>query len=442
MILTHFKATQIYGFIDCDICFNESVCLLKGENGSGKTTALRLIYAFLSHDLKLLESVEFESCLLEGKLDSGKTFSLSMNKISNNEFEFTFLHQNYPDIKLKFIKSGVDFLSNSQEINNNDILKAFKLLSAPHFLDINRKLFSGVFSPINKNQFILSRLYRDYPFEHPMLGAIKNAQDTLYVLIQNIDKKLLQLESKKPLMNQSFKNNLILNSFEFFDDQEVELIDNHKTLTEMRENAIEAFENMNLNGFVENVNLFFNQLEEIQTNVLENDNKTRGIQTKNAQNLVHYQQWLLNQPQLKRFNQIIQFNKAYKKDREKLYAPIERIKNVVNLFLIKLDKTLIISKNGEIQVEMKNGKKSKFYELSNAEIHIISMVIHLVYFIEINKLNRNIIIIDEVDISIHPSWQLILADVLIDFSNEIQLIFSCNSNVIIESFSNNQVISI
>lgn len=65
MIVKGFKAKSVFGYLDFDISFNQDVSFLVGGNGSGKTTALKLMNALINPNFKELLQIPFKSCLLE-----------------------------------------------------------------------------------------------------------------------------------------------------------------------------------------------------------------------------------------------------------------------------------------------------------------------------------------------------------------------------------------
>ena len=47
-----FKAKRVFGYLDFNIKFNDDISFLVGGNGSGKTTALRLMNALVNPNFK------------------------------------------------------------------------------------------------------------------------------------------------------------------------------------------------------------------------------------------------------------------------------------------------------------------------------------------------------------------------------------------------------
>lgn len=60
MKVSHFEATQVHGYLPITIGFHPDLTFLTGLNGSGKTTALRLLMGLLGPDLPELCSVLFQ----------------------------------------------------------------------------------------------------------------------------------------------------------------------------------------------------------------------------------------------------------------------------------------------------------------------------------------------------------------------------------------------
>ena len=54
LIFKHFSAVGVFGYLDFDIKFNTDISFLVGGNGSGKTTALKLINALSNPSFKEL----------------------------------------------------------------------------------------------------------------------------------------------------------------------------------------------------------------------------------------------------------------------------------------------------------------------------------------------------------------------------------------------------
>jgi ABC-type ATPase involved in cell division len=260
-------------------------------------------------------------------------------------------------------------------------------------------------------------------------------------LVESIEKHTQTIKLKKPIINQEFKNRVLLNSFEFLEQHDLDFIPDYDSLKNRREQAIEAFENFNLTGFLDHVNAFFDQLEVVQRNILEvekNNNKAKI----NFETLHLYQTWFQNQPQLKRINDIIHFNISYQKEIEKLNSPVHQIKSSVNAFLETKHKRLDIDKSGKMTIHFNSGKIGSISEISDGEKRIISILINLIAISEKNKPKNTVFILDEPETGLDKDWQKQLLITLQELRPDTQFIIATNSKNIIKKTKGDCIYSI
>ncbi len=62
--ITRFQVNKLHGYKDFDLRLKDNTIILVGENGTGKTTVLRLLYYFLSGQWSALAKFKFDSLLL------------------------------------------------------------------------------------------------------------------------------------------------------------------------------------------------------------------------------------------------------------------------------------------------------------------------------------------------------------------------------------------
>ena len=86
------QAERVHGYIPLDIQFDEQLTFLTGSNGSGKTTALRLISAILQPNLDMLDSIEFKMVILEFSIES-KRYSIELIR-SKDDLNFDRIEYN------------------------------------------------------------------------------------------------------------------------------------------------------------------------------------------------------------------------------------------------------------------------------------------------------------------------------------------------------------
>lgn len=80
-MLKRYKITNLFGFRTVDIDFTESIKILIGENGLGKTTVLNSLYYVLSQKYSKLSKIEFDE--IELSFTNGMDISFSKDELLN-----------------------------------------------------------------------------------------------------------------------------------------------------------------------------------------------------------------------------------------------------------------------------------------------------------------------------------------------------------------------
>jgi predicted ATPase len=62
--ITQFQVKNLHGYKNYNLVIKDNTIILVGENGSGKTTVLRLLYYFLSGQWRLLSTFQFEQLII------------------------------------------------------------------------------------------------------------------------------------------------------------------------------------------------------------------------------------------------------------------------------------------------------------------------------------------------------------------------------------------
>ncbi|WP_084459030.1 AAA family ATPase [Advenella mimigardefordensis] len=114
MKILRFKASKVHGQYNFDLNFFSGITFLIGINGSGKTTALRLMQAALTIDLSTLTSIKFQKLTID-VLHQDKLFNLEIINAGSNLIFI--LNGEESSVKIPF--SGND--------DRNSILKSERL---------------------------------------------------------------------------------------------------------------------------------------------------------------------------------------------------------------------------------------------------------------------------------------------------------------------------
>ncbi|KAF5068090.1 AAA ATPase domain protein [anaerobic digester metagenome] len=437
MKLLKFRATNVHGYLNYKIDFHERLTFLIGINGTGKTSVLKLILGLISPSFNYINSIDFDEVeLICNEPSKGQIVITAIKNSENNEVKLILkineedplegvfnrisqvqlneLDNDDSNEKMRFIIEAFD---------RHEVVQAIKSLTTPLFLGLDRRVYEGQQIDKMRQSFLFRRRYRHYPQNDPLNISLMEIQEVIYDYVRII-------ASEQPKINQDFKNKILLQSFQFLESQELNIVKDFRELKGKRKEAIDAFENLRITGFTEHINNFFDQLESTLRNLNEIQGKKKGDEI-DIDNIHIFQKWFNNQPQLKRINELITYNLAYQKELDKLYEPIEKTKNIINSFFSESKKELLIEPQGELKVKFKNDKIANIYELSSGEKQIVTMLGHLIYFEEKYKNESGIFIIDEPEVSLHLAWQEIFVDSILTASPRTQFILATHSPAII-----------
>lgn len=435
MIIKRFKADNVHDYLNYEIDFNENLTFLIGINGTGKTSVLKLILGLISPSFNYLNSINYDFALIECLDEDDNSFVISSTKTEDNEYSLELTVNKDKPIQGKIIKLNpvqqryLDFDKDDEHtnliiegFNEQEVVKKIKGLTTPLFLGLDRRVYEGRQIDRMRQSFFFRKKYKNFPTGDPLNISLIDIQEVIFDYYRII-------ASKQPEINQNFKNKILLQSFEFLDSQQINIIDDFKELRDKKQQALDAFDNLNIVGFKSQVDTFFEQLETVLKAINEKrkSNETGEI---NKESIEFFQRWFNNQPQLKRIDKLIEYNQAYQSEIEGLYEPIEKLKNIINTFFSESKKELTINSQGELKVIFKNGKEAEIFELSSGEKQIITMLGHLIFFEEKFKTQKGIFIIDEPEVSLHLAWQEIFVNSILEASPNTQFILATHSPAI------------
>lgn len=153
MLLKNFKAKKVYGYLEFDITFNKDINFLVGGNGTGKTTALKLLNALLVPNFKELLVIPFE--LIELYVEHNRNL-VQIKARSNGEYidlsidgvEKNLNLPNYSQEEFDFYASKKEGIENlidetNRKYADHPIVKKIASLPSPIFLGLERRRETG-----------------------------------------------------------------------------------------------------------------------------------------------------------------------------------------------------------------------------------------------------------------------------------------------------------
>lgn len=405
--ITQFQVINLHGYKNFNLEIKDNTIILVGENGSGKTTVLRLLYYFLSGQWRLLSTFQFEQLIIT--IDDRQhilPFSLLKKKIKSRDvlrrlpppirnellhiwrgddvdsfdMEKIYLAANKLDIPISYLLR--DFDENtpslkeldkiSEEVRNS--LKA-QILYLPTYRRIEQEL-SFIFKGLDVDEF----RKRSSRYEMP-------EKNETYVELIEFGMKDVEFNIKKTLekLKEFTRENL-----------------NNLTLGYLGDVVDRKYAKVNVNQIKDiSDETIDNVLNRIENTILSAENKQHlketiqkvklgGSQREHSKVVTHY------------FIKLM----IFQKDLQEKESQIKKFCDVCNEYMV--DKKLIYdSVNFKFSIKAKTDKKDdidreiELRHLSSGEKQIVSLFSH----VYLSGTKKYFVLIDEPELSLSVPWQ-------------------------------------
>jgi predicted ATP-binding protein involved in virulence len=463
MKLNTFQANKVHGYLNYNIEFYNELTFLIGINGSGKTSALKLILGLISPSFEYLNQIDFEFAELvcstnENEKDiiltatqnkNDNTFLLSIKTPKYTIESKTFRRYNRPENEnydLEEISVIEQNLKEQFEIS--EITRVIREFATPKFLGLDRKIYEGRNIDIRyRNRRIYGQQKAKRRFLEGYSGAPaidSSLEDVQYLIFEYFRK----IAYEQPKISEEFKRKIFQLSFKFNDDHSLESIPSDNiTLLEKKAKVLTAIKDLDINFLDFSANSFFDKMSQLITKrqeLSELQPKDDYKKTEREEFINPFQddsikllmKWINNSSQIKRIDEIINYSQTYQEKISELRSPIKRLENITSKFLKEGGKQIKVADDGEIKVKLKSGKEANVFELSSGEKQIIIMIAHLIF--EEDQKPSGVFIIDEPELSLHIAWQEIFVDSIMEASPKTQFILATHSPSIISKVNREQ----
>ena len=428
MKLIKFSASSVYGYLNFNIVFNKDVSFIVGANGSGKSTAIKLMQSLFLLDLRVLISIPFEKIELSYE-DKGKIHKISSSKDKIN------LRINHSDetapltIALiqreEYINSSYDeeFYSHiEREIITEKTYKKIRATIPPVFLGLDRKSY-GLESELYDSDISLTSRKELYTHRKiisrkhlAITGSLAEALLSVQMILQEQYRKIREFEDKQAVY---LRDRILKSSFKFSSFSDIKNSENKlnwydkKDILKRREEITEAVRKIGSTdrSLISDIDGFFNQLEKLFSRL----SKEEGFSV----------EWLLNKTQIDRISDILEVIDEYNEKTEKMYRPISNFLQAINSFLIDSRKKIEVDTVGRLIVTRADNKKCNIDILSSGERQLLVLIANVM----LNKYTSisRVIIIDEPEISLHLKWQERFSETIISINPETQFVLATHS---------------
>jgi ABC-type lipoprotein export system ATPase subunit len=358
MTLDSFSIINLFNESTINLKLNDNKLIIVSENGSGKTTILRILYLFISKQWAKLSEYEFES--IEANINK-KSYSFSKKDFVIETFDqsiFNKISEEYPTYKSFINEILPKYGSNILKINN-PILED---IENEH--DVPKSLLLSIIDKLN-NEVFDKEVY-DWEVSVIYLPTYRRIERVFNDLFGDMEKTLeIHLKNIIPELN--------------------ERIDSEK-----EEN----------NGYSDTDE----DLKKVFSDLWSSHSKEKWRKEKKDFIFLELTEFGMDDVNIK----VSKILKSIEEGNVELNSSLDKFINCCNSYLTKNKKLKIKDKSRTLIIELKNSKKVNLNNLSSGEKQIVSIFCHL--FLDINK---PFIIFDEPELSLSLDWQeKILSDVL------------------------------
>lgn len=438
MILKSFLARNVYGYLDFDFDLHKDLNFLVGGNGSGKTTALKLINGLLVPNFRELMFVPFEYAELKIEHKNELITISARSDESNIELSVSSVDEkvnlpNYADVELEYYShKGHDREEFIEEINrkNSDspVVKKLAEIPSPIFLGLDRRKEQGNnekgIEYYSERERWMARKANNRAFRARRLikGSLGASLMETELLVQDAYRRLRQLEENQ---SSRLRDSILLSAFQYTEftlDEDALQSNfwNEKAVFLKRKKEIkDALSKIGVKDsrLSSEVDTFFDRLTSLFESIPDEGEKGFNVEL------------LTNKAQIDRIANIVEVIDEYKSKIDKLFKPINEFIEVVNGFYSDSKKSLSIDTVGQLVVQRPDGKKCTIEGLSSGERQLLVIFAHAFF----NRYNEKttVFIIDEPELSLHLRWQERFAEKILEVSPKSQFLLATHSPEII-----------
>ena len=458
MKLSQFKALGVHGHLNFHVMFRNDYTFLIGLNGSGKTSALKLIMALLTPDISELAELPFRTATVV-LVDAGAERTIHAVRTSDSLCITADIIPNPLELTAAELALLVEPRSAEEtkspvlaKTSAHPVFQFIRSLATPMFLGIDRRFVSEI--PADdldearrRNMLVRRSLQEERSLRQ---GNVAAGLADVNLLVHDT---LSEVRRQQEALDTDFRNRLLTGAFKYepaaltVEAPSAAAIDQYREKQAEIEHAIRSLQipledvRTALDSFFKRMNAVASDLERhpverARSRQADRQNRrgrpfgaTQPPKTPASIPSPKIIEWIVNKPQVDRIMAHLELLTHYNEERSNLRAPIERYLELLNSFLADTKKSVVVADRGVLEVELAHGGISSIGALSSGERQLVVMLGHL-------ALNRRlagsgIFIVDEPELSLHISWQERFLDAILAANPTVQVVMATHSPAII-----------
>ena len=447
MKIKSLKIRHAYGYLNLNIKFKSDLTFLIGINGSGKTTALKIIEALLTPSLSLLDKIPHDSAELT-LLNSRQSIKI-ISSVSDNQTSISVpsiegentLNYAHPESNETVSRSASEVPRDPYgilmtQLASHPVIRFLRdELDTPLFMGIDRRNIAVNFDSFDDR--LISPLARQRAMHinsvrrrMPISGQLGSSLVDVQLMIQEIYKKTAEEQIK---FSSQLQESIFLDAFDYQpgsgflkalrqNEQPSKFLE---SIIKKRNGVESALKNSGLaeQKYRPVVSKFFTHIEALARKA-SMPGKEKTIEIGDVAIELAY-----NKPVVDRVLKLIDSSEIYNKSINQIWGPINDFLSLVNQFLSDSHKELVIDQVGWLYVKVEGNELRSLDVLSSGERQIVVIFGHLAINRELNR--AGIFVIDEPELSLHLRWQQIFVDSLLTVSPKNQFILATHSPAIV-----------
>lgn len=453
MKITKLHAENVHGYLPIDVNFFDDLTFLTGLNGSGKTSALRLLMALLTPNIKELGTISFSLAEVT-VLDNGLEVVIKANKtpkgielrVSSTD-EILCISRSELELFMEAKRSDEPRAQLQEMYQSNPVVNSILKMSTPMFLGLDRRFFvpgSMVddLDDVRRREYMARRYWPDDPSLRGTT-AVASLVEVNYLVVTCMQ----NIRASQEELDERLRGEFFTKAFEykpgdvFGQDVKVpsraELEKYRQQLTKI-EQAAEGIKipvpeiQAALTNFFERMSCVVDSLDKSATEKPSKKEQKRSGGKNFAEKPFDkdYVEWIINRPQADRIIEHLRLLNEYIENRNSLRDPINRFRSLVNKFLAQTNKEVSVASNDQLTILIKGKAVQRpISSLSSGERQLLVMLAHL--SLNPNLAGSGVFIVDEPELSLHIDWQEKFVDAIREANPNVQLILATHSPAII-----------